>query len=61
MRKHGKGQFWANNPSLRYFAKEPEFLRIHALTPSNRPVQATENLALFRREIYSKLEQQLQR
>jgi hypothetical protein len=35
------------------------YIRIHTLAPSNRQVQATENLALFRREIYPKLKQQL--
>jgi hypothetical protein len=30
------------------------YIRIHALAPSNRPVQATENPALFRRETYPK-------
>jgi ATP-dependent helicase HrpB len=37
------------------------YTRIHALAPSNRPVQVTENLALFRRESYPKIKQQLQR
>jgi hypothetical protein len=37
------------------------YTRIHALAPSNRPVQVTENLALFRRETYPKLKQKLQR
>jgi ATP-dependent helicase HrpB len=36
-------------------------LRIEVLAPSNRPVQVTENLALFWRETYPKLKQQLQR
>jgi ATP-dependent helicase HrpB len=36
-------------------------VRIQVLTPSNRPVQVTENLALFWRETYPKLKQQLQR
>jgi ATP-dependent helicase HrpB len=36
-------------------------LRIQVLAPSNRPVQVTENLALFWRETYPKLKQQLQR
>jgi ATP-dependent helicase HrpB len=31
------------------------------LAPSNRPTQVTENPALFRRETYPKLKQQLQR
>jgi ATP-dependent helicase HrpB len=35
------------------------YIRIHALAPSNRPVQVTENLALFWRETYPKLKQQL--
>jgi hypothetical protein len=34
---------------------------MHALAPSNRPVQATENPALFWRDIYPKLKQQLLR
>jgi ATP-dependent helicase HrpB len=37
------------------------YIRIHALAASNRPAQATESLALFRRETYPKLKQQLQR
>jgi ATP-dependent helicase HrpB len=36
-------------------------LRIQILAPSNRPVQVTENLALFWRETYPKLKQELQR
>ncbi|HEY3305902.1 MAG TPA: ATP-dependent helicase HrpB [Candidatus Binatia bacterium] len=36
-------------------------VRIQVLAPSNRPVQVTENLALFWRETYPKLKQQLQR
>jgi ATP-dependent helicase HrpB len=36
-------------------------LRIEVLAPSNRPVQVTENLALFWRETYPKLKQQLRR
>ncbi|MGH8545787.1 MAG: ATP-dependent helicase HrpB [Gammaproteobacteria bacterium] len=35
-------------------------VRIQVLAPSNRPVQITENLALFWRETYPKLKQQLQ-
>jgi ATP-dependent RNA helicase HrpB len=31
------------------------------LAPSNRPVQVTENVAVFWRETYPKLKQQLQR
>jgi ATP-dependent helicase HrpB len=36
-------------------------LRIQVLAPNNRPVQVTENLAVFWRETYPKLKQQLQR
>ena len=36
-------------------------VRIQVLAPSNRPVQATENLEIFWRETYPKLKQQLQR
>ncbi|HEY2988260.1 MAG TPA: ATP-dependent helicase HrpB [Candidatus Binatia bacterium] len=36
-------------------------VRIQILAPSNRPVQVTENLALFWRETYPKLKQQLKR
>jgi ATP-dependent helicase HrpB len=36
-------------------------VRIQVLAPSNRPVQVTENLALFWRETYPKLKLQLQR
>jgi ATP-dependent RNA helicase HrpB len=36
-------------------------VRIQILAPSNRPVQVTENLALFWRETYPKLKQQLRR
>jgi hypothetical protein len=36
-------------------------IRIHALAPSNRPVQVTENPALFWRETYQRLKQQRQR
>jgi hypothetical protein len=36
------------------------YIRIHALAPTNRPAQVTENLAFFRRETYPKLEQQVQ-
>ncbi len=36
-------------------------VRIQVLAPSNRPVQITENLALFWRDTYPKLKQQLQR
>jgi ATP-dependent helicase HrpB len=36
-------------------------IRIEVLAPSNRPVQVTENLAVFWRETYPKLKQQLQR
>jgi hypothetical protein len=37
------------------------YTRIHALAASNRPVQLTENLALFWRETHPKLKQQLKR
>jgi ATP-dependent helicase HrpB len=36
-------------------------VRIQVLAPNNRPVQVTENLAIFWRETYPKLKQQLQR
>jgi ATP-dependent RNA helicase HrpB len=36
-------------------------VRIQVLAPSNRPVQVTENLAVFWRETYPKLKQELQR
>ena len=36
-------------------------VRIQVLAPNNRPVQITENLALFCRETYPKLKQELQR
>ena len=36
-------------------------VRIQVLAPSNRPVQVTENLAVFWRETYPQLKQQLQR
>jgi ATP-dependent helicase HrpB len=36
-------------------------VRIQVLAPNNRPVQITENLALFWRETYPKLKQELQR
>jgi ATP-dependent helicase HrpB len=36
-------------------------VRIQVLAPSNRPVQITENLAVFWRETYPKLKQELQR
>jgi len=36
-------------------------VRIQVLAPNNRPVQVTENLAVFWRETYPKLKQQLQR
>jgi ATP-dependent helicase HrpB len=36
-------------------------LRIQVLAPNNRPVQVTENLAIFWRETYPKLKQELQR
>jgi ATP-dependent helicase HrpB len=36
-------------------------VRIQVLAPNNRPVQVTENLALFWRETYPKLKQQLKR
>jgi ATP-dependent helicase HrpB len=37
------------------------YIRIHAIAPSNRPVQVTESLALLWSETYPKLRQQLQR
>ena len=36
-------------------------VRIQVLAPSNRPVQVTENLAVFWRDTYPKLKQQLKR
>jgi ATP-dependent helicase HrpB len=36
-------------------------VRIQVLAPSNRPVQVTENLAVFWRDTYPKLKQELQR
>jgi hypothetical protein len=36
-------------------------IRIHALAPGNRPVQATDNPALLRRKTYPKLKQRPQR
>jgi ATP-dependent helicase HrpB len=39
----------------------PHCRRIQVLAPSNRPVQVTENLAVFWRETYPKLKQELQR
>jgi ATP-dependent helicase HrpB len=36
-------------------------VRIQVLAPNNRPVQVTENLAIFWRETYPKLKQELQR
>ena len=36
-------------------------VRIQVLAPSNRPVQVTDNLAVFWRDTYPKLKQQLQR
>jgi ATP-dependent helicase HrpB len=36
-------------------------VRIQVLAPSNRPVQVTENLAVFWRNTYPKLKQELQR
>jgi ATP-dependent helicase HrpB len=36
-------------------------VRIQVLAPNNRPVQVTENLAIFWRDTYPKLKQQLQR
>ncbi len=44
-----------------WIAKRRVAVRIQVLAPSNRPVQVTENLALFWRETYPKLKQQLQR
>lgn len=44
-----------------WIAKRRVAVRIQILAPSNRPVQVTENLALFWRETYPKLKQQLQR
>jgi hypothetical protein len=42
------------NPKIRTEGSG-HYIRIHALAPSNRPVQVTENLALFRRETYDRL------
>jgi ATP-dependent helicase HrpB len=44
-----------------WIAKRRVPVRIQVLAPSNRPVQITENLAVFWRETYPKLKQQLQR
>ena len=44
-----------------WIAKHRVRIRIQVLAPSNRPVQITENLALFWRETYPKLKQELQR
>jgi len=44
-----------------WIAKRRVPVRIQVLAPSNRPVQVTENLAVFWRETYPKLKQQLQR
>ncbi|MGH7769005.1 MAG: ATP-dependent helicase HrpB [Candidatus Binatia bacterium] len=44
-----------------WIAKRRVPVRIQILAPSNRPVQVTENLAVFWRETYPKLKQQLQR
>ena len=44
-----------------WIAKRRVRVRIQVLAPSNRPVQITENLALFWRETYPKLKQELQR
>jgi ATP-dependent helicase HrpB len=44
-----------------WVAKRRVRVRIQVLAPSNRPVQVTENLAVFWRETYPKLKQQLQR
>jgi ATP-dependent helicase HrpB len=44
-----------------WMAKRRVPVRIQILAPSNRPVQVTENLALFWRETYPKLKPQLQR
>ncbi len=44
-----------------WIARRRVAVRIQVLAPSNRPVQVTENLAVFWRETYPKLKQQLQR
>jgi ATP-dependent helicase HrpB len=44
-----------------WIAKRRVPVRIQILAPSNRPVQVTDNLALFWRETYPKLKPQLQR
>jgi ATP-dependent helicase HrpB len=44
-----------------WIAKRRVPVRIQILAPSNRPLQVTENLALFWRETYPKLKQQLRR
>ncbi len=36
-------------------------LLIQVLAPNNRPIQVTENLAIFWREAYPKIKQELQR
>ncbi len=44
-----------------WIAKRRVAVRIQVLAPNNRPVQITENLAVFWRETYPKLKQELQR
>jgi ATP-dependent helicase HrpB len=44
-----------------WIAKRRVPLRIQVLAPNNRPVQVTEDLAIFWRETYPKLKQELQR
>jgi ATP-dependent helicase HrpB len=44
-----------------WIAKRRIGVRIQVLAPSNRPVQITEDLALFWRETYPKLKPELQR
>jgi ATP-dependent helicase HrpB len=44
-----------------WIAKRRVPVRIQVLAPNNRPVQVTENLAIFWRETYPKLKQELQR
>jgi ATP-dependent helicase HrpB len=48
------------NEALRIAGKRVA-IRIEVLAPSNRPVQVTENLAVFWRETYPKLKQELRR
>jgi ATP-dependent helicase HrpB len=44
-----------------WIARRRIALRIEVLAPNNRPVQVTEDLAVFWRETYPKLKQHLQR